>query len=109
MARLKLLDLRCFQTEDRGGDEAYLMANGEKVWKTDHIEAGQTVSLRSVRPIEFKNKIQLELFDKDTGFFDSDDHLGSLVVRDEWLGEGEQEGRFDEEGADYLLIYEVME
>ncbi len=32
MARLKLLDLRCFKSEDSGGDEAYLLADGEKIW-----------------------------------------------------------------------------
>jgi len=109
MARLKLLDLRCFKSEDRGGDEAYLLADGEKIWSTDNIEAGDTVSLRSVEPVDFDDKIKLELLDKDTGFFDSDDKLGTVVIRKKHLGEGEQDCRFSEEGADYLLIYEVMD
>ncbi len=108
MARLKLLDLRCIKSEDFGGDEAYLTADGDKIWKTDNIEAGDTVSLRSVEPVDFARKIKLELFDKDSGFFDSDDNLGSAIIKEHLLNESEQECSFNEEGADYILIYEVL-
>ena len=108
MARLKLLELRCFESEDSGGDEAYIMVGGSKVWSTDEIENGETASLRSVAPIPFSGSVDVELWDEDTGVFDSDDNLGKMSVGDALVGEDEQEFRFDQDGADYLMIYTVL-
>jgi hypothetical protein len=108
MARLKLLELRCFETEDSGKDEAYLMVAGSKVWSTDGIKSGQTVSLRAVAPVPFEGTVEVSLWDEDTGLFDSDDNLGKFHVSDESIGEDEQEYRFNQDGADYLLIYTVL-
>lgn len=108
MARLKLLELRCFESEDSGGDEAYITVDGDKVWSIDEIENGETASLRSVNPIPFGGSVDVELWDKDTGIFDSDDHLGKATVSDDLVGEDEQEFRFDKDGANYLMIYAVL-
>ena len=108
MARLKLLELRCFESEDSGGDEAYITVGNDKVWSIDEIENGETASLRSVAPIPFSGSVDVTLWDKDTGIFDSDDNLGKVTISDGLVGEHEQEFRFDQDGADYLLIYTVL-
>ena len=108
MARLKLLELRCFTTEDSGKDEAYLMVAGSKVWSTDGIRKGETVSLRAVATVPFEGTVEVSLWDEDTGLFDSDDNLGKFHVSDESIGEDEQEYRFNQDDADYLLIYSVL-
>ncbi len=108
MARLKLLELRCFKSEDMGGDEAYITVDGSKVWSIDEIEKGETASLRSVPPTAFSGSVGVELWDEDTGLFDSDDNLGKMTVDESLVGEDEQDFRFDQDGADYLLIYVVL-
>ncbi len=108
MARLKLLELRCFETEDSGQDEAYLMVAGSKVWSTDGISKGDSASLRAVPPVPFDGTVEVSLWDEDSGMFDSDDNLGKFHVSEESIGEDEQEFRFDQDGANYLLIYTVL-
>ena len=108
MAKLKLLELRCTETEDVGKDEAYLTVDGKKVWATNGISSGETVSLRSVAAIDFAKKAEVALWDEDTGLFDSDDNLGKFTVTEKLAGQDEQEHRFQQDGADYLLIYKVL-
>ena len=108
MARLKLLELRCFESEDSGGDEAYILVGGDKVWSIEEIENGEIASLRSVPPVAFEGSVEVSLWDEDTGLFDSDDNLGKVNVSEEVAGEDEQEFRFDQDGANYLLIYTVL-
>ena len=108
MARLRLLELRCFESEDSGGDEAYITVGDNKVWSIDEIENGETASLRSVDPIQFTGSVDVTLWDKDTGIFDSDDNLGKVTIDDSLAGEGEQDFKFDQDGANYLLIYTVL-
>jgi hypothetical protein len=107
MAKLKLLELRCRETEDSGGDEAYLTVNGNKVWATEGISSGETASLRSVPIINFDKKAVIALWDQDSGLFDSDDNLGKFVVSDKEAGQDERDFNFKKDGADYLLIYKV--
>ena len=107
MAKLKLLELRCRSSEDSGGDEAYLTINGNKVWATDNISAGETASLRSVPIINFDKKAVVALWDEDSGLFDSDDSLGKFLVADKEAGQDERDFNFKSDGADYLLIYKV--
>ncbi len=109
MAILKLLDLRCVTSQERGGDEPYLLVDGDKVWKSDDMNSGSVTSLRSLDLIEFDNKIKVELKEKDTGLFNKDDHLGSCTIRESGLGKDELDCEFDEDGAHYVLIYKIME
>ncbi len=108
MAKLKLLELRCKETEDTGQDEAYLTVASKKVWSTDGISSGETASLRGVPLISFSGKVEVALWDKDTGMFDSDDNLGKFTVSAGLAGQDEQEYHFTGDGGDYLLIYEVL-
>lgn len=109
MPYLKLLELRCNETEDTGADEAYITVDGEKVWATKGISSGQNASLRGVEPIYFDEEVEVALWDEDTGLFDSDDSIGKFTVSADLAGEDEQEHNFTEDSADYLLIYKVLE
>jgi hypothetical protein len=109
MSKLKLLELRCNESEDSGGDEAYITVDGKKVWSTDNIENGESVSLRSVKAIDFGGEVTVALWDKDTGLFDSDDNLGEFTVSADLEGEDEQEYNFKGDGVSYLLVYKVIE
>lgn len=108
MPKLKLLELRCNESEDTGGDEAYITVGGEKIWSTDNIESGESVSLRSVDPVDFKGKVTVALWDEDRGLFDSDDNLGQVKISADLAGKDEQEAVFKGDGSNYLLIYKVL-
>lgn len=104
MARLKLLDIRCIKNQEVGGDEPYLKVRSTKVWSSDDMKAGMVVSLRSVQPITFKDEVEVTLMEKDF----RDDCLGKHTITSDAIGQGQQEINFDEEGAHYQLIYEVI-
>lgn len=109
MPKLKLLELRCTESEDSGGDEAYITVEGKKVWSTENIEDGESVSLRAVKAVEFSGEVTVALWDEDKGLFDSDDSLGEFIVSEDLVGEDEQEHNFKGDGSDYLLVYKVIE
>jgi hypothetical protein len=69
------------------------------------MKAGHVVSLRSILPISFKEEIEVTLMEKDF----RDDCLGTATVSSDAIGQGQQEINFDECGAHYQLIYEVLE
>jgi len=109
MAKLKLLDLRCIETEDVGADEAYITVKGNKVWSTDGIKSGEEVSLRNVNLIKFRGEAEIALWDEDTGMFDSDDEIGKFTVYDDTVEEDEQHYEIKGDGGHYLLIFKVLE
>jgi hypothetical protein len=104
MVKLKLLDLRCLKNQEMGGDEPYLKVRNNKVWSSDDMKAGAVVSLRSIQPFSFAETIDLALMEKDF----SDDCLGTATITADVAGQGQQEINFNEEGAHYQLIYEVI-
>jgi hypothetical protein len=107
MPKLKLKSLYCETTEDSGGpDEAYFVVNGEQVW------GAQSINDREPRPvdieIDFSTSAEIKLYDEDTGIWDKDDHLGTVTATADLAGQGEQQGKFTEDGANYTLYYEVV-
>ena len=60
------------------------------------------------KEIDFTTSVQIKLFDRDTGLWDDDDHLGTITVDHTLAGQGEQQGKFTKDGADYTLYYEVV-
>jgi hypothetical protein len=104
MVKLKLLDLRCLKNQEVGGDEPYLKVRNNKVWSSDDMKAGHTVSLRSIQPFSFSETIDIALMEKDF----RDDCLGTATITADVAGQGQQEINFTEEGAHYQLIYEVI-
>lgn len=106
MPQLKLLDLRCIKSQEVGGDEPYLKVRGNKVWSvSSDIKSGAAVSLRSLAPIPFKDEVEVALMEKDSF---RDDCLGQGSVTSYSLGQGQQELNFEDEGAHYQLIYEII-
>jgi hypothetical protein len=104
MPKLKLVSLRCLQTEDfLGADEAYLTVDQNVIWGPTSISAGQTKDLQSVDPIEFTGNITVQLYDQDTGFLDPDDLLGGLSVSSQQAGQGIKQASFTGDGASYKL------
>jgi hypothetical protein len=105
MATLHLIRLFCQVPEDAGTDEAYLVANGAKVWGQKSISGGQNMQIN--QQVNFANSVEIKLFDAD-GPFDNDDYLGTITVTSALKGKGEQKGKFTEEGANYSLYYRVV-
>ena len=106
-AEVRFISLRCLTTEDNSGpDEAYLIADGRKIWGRQDINNGQTADLRQVAPIRFEQRVKLELWDYD--WPDSDDWLGDVVITADQAGRGELTVTFTEDGASYVLTYIVV-
>ncbi|NEP17290.1 MAG: hypothetical protein F6J97_10340 [Leptolyngbya sp. SIO4C1] len=108
MANLKLISLECKKTEDwSGADEPYLRVNGNNVWGPISLNNGQSATVD--RTVEFSQTAEIALYDQDVGsWFDTDDHLGTLAANTDQVGQGEQRGRFNKDGADYTLTWEVL-
>ncbi len=109
MSHLRLISLFCETTEDNGGaDEAYLVVNGQQVGGVNSINNREARSLTYIQPIHFTSSAEIKLYDEDTGIFDDDDYLGTLMATSNQTGKGEQRGRFTEDGANYTLTWEVL-
>ena len=107
MPKLKLKTLYCHSTEDSlGPDEAYLVVNGEQIWGDQSVNKGNGPLIN--KEVDFTTSVQIKLFDRDTGLWDDDDHLGTITVDHTLAGQGEQQGKFTKDGADYTLYYEVV-
>jgi hypothetical protein len=108
VARLKLHSIFCKTTEDNtGADEPYLLVGNRKIWGSQSMNDNESEDLTMVPEVAFTRSIRLSLYDQDSGFFDKDDFLGSWVV---WAGETGtlREARFNGDGADYTITYEVF-
>ncbi len=110
MAQLQLMQLTCNKTEDlTGPDEAYLRVNGAVIWGPVSMSKGSTQNLTFLPPFPFFGFAVVDLFDQDVGgIFDPDDFLGAVVVSAASLGAGPQAGSFTGDGANYLLVYQVV-
>ncbi len=100
---LKLLKLHCHQTESISGraDSLVLYLNDENVW-ADHMRNGEDRYPQITRPL---GAGALRLYDKDSFLFDSDDWLGTHVVRPSEMNRGNRLAHFREDEADYELTY----
>ena len=103
---VRLIALDCHRTEDWfGPDEAYLNVNGRRVWGPVSLNNGQSADLTRLRPIAFRRRARIDLYDEDNGGWDPDDHLGTGYA---WAGTpGEQSLQFRGHGAAYTLTFEV--
>lgn len=107
---LILVRLHCTKTEDTfGADEAYITANGRMVWGIVDMNDGDTRDLDGVvEPIRFRNSVSVELWDNDTGIFDSDDRLGTnIITYDPATVDQELQVKFTDDDANYQLTYIV--
>jgi pSer/pThr/pTyr-binding forkhead associated (FHA) protein len=101
---LHLRELRCIKQQEIGGDEPYLFIRKNKVWSCDHMEAGTSIPLLSIKPTTFVEYIDVALMEKDV--FD-DDRLGSGTATIDDLGKGVLNFDWTEAGCHYQLLYEV--
>ena len=109
MLDLRLISLVCHGTEDwTGADETYLLAAGRRVWGPNSMNDNDVADLTGIPHQQFRSKIRIDLYDKDAGFVDDDDHLGRTYARASQAGKGEQEHDFTGDGAHYTLTYEVL-
>jgi hypothetical protein len=118
LPKLKFVSLQCHRTDDAGEadehptdmtveDEPYLLANHKRVWGVKRMKAHQKEDLSGVEPINFKESISVELWEKDAGFFPDDDQIGRLRVQSNQLGIGELTHEFKRKSAWYTLTYKV--
>jgi hypothetical protein len=106
MATLNIVTLFCLKTEDLGDDEAYLVVNGNLLCGPRKMRVGQTWFIN--KQVKFTNSLEIKLFDRDSGAFDSDDYLGTITVTSALKDQGEQIGSFRKDGANYNLYYNVV-
>lgn len=112
MPKLLLKSLVCHDTEDNTGpDEARLVVKGVTRWKK-RMNDGSTANLESEKPISFKKRARIDLFDDDHP--DPDDHLGTTYALASQVGAGECEHTFNYisspfSTAKYVLIWTVEE
>lgn len=110
MATLTLISLLCNETEDwTGADEPYLRVNGRTVW-SGSLNDGDSKDFgvgQTGLNISFSQVATIQLYDKDFGWFDNDDFLGSTQAVTQQIGLGEQTAYFNGDGASYELTYIV--
>ena len=104
--KLRLLTIVCHNSEDFFGDEAYLEANGTRIWGPVDMENGDERSLLAVPLQPFRRSIDLALFDDDAP--DADDHLGTARISRNAFRAGVQTATFTLDGANYTVTYKVV-
>jgi len=121
--RFHPIALVCNETEDlTGADDAYLRVNGVRIWGPVRMNDGDAKVLTDAPPVEFSGFAVVSLFDKDSGYavedydlafenwnLDEDDRLGTVTIPEGMAGFGEQSCEFDLDGANYRLVYKVVE
>src|SRR3712207_6675556 len=108
-AKVRLISLECITTEDStGADEPFLRINGVKVW-AGSLNDGQSTSLSGVPSYTFSSSVRIDLYDADAGtWYDGHDLLGRNYVYASQVGQGQQEAYYTEDGAFYILNYEIV-
>lgn len=105
MPILRLLTLKCIETEDSSGpDSAYITVGDRKVWGPKDINDGQTKVIN--KDVKFSRRAEIRLYDEDD--LDANDFLGNHVVNKSEAGTGEQSKTFTEDDAVYRLWYIVL-
>jgi len=118
MPKLKLVSLICHATDDAGEvdenifdtnveDEPYILADKKRVWGVKLMKTNDVEDLSAVEPIQFTDKVSIELWDRDAEYFPADDRLGKLNVYASKSGLGEQTHQFKRRSALYTLTYKV--
>ena len=105
---LQLVSIRCHEPEDAGGDEAFLRVGGRRVWSRS-MDSESEENLLALPAIQFAETTNVSLWDEDgPQWLDSDDHLGTVQVSRDQLGQGDVTGSFTLDGANYELTYRVI-
>ena len=106
---IKFISITCHEMEDfLVFDEPYLRFNGETVWNGKVTSDHEPHDLSSIELISFYETAKIELWERDTGFFDDDDFIGKAYVHTSLAGKGEQASSFTGDGANYSLVFEIL-
>lgn len=105
---VRFISLECIKTEDyAGSDEVYLIVNGDKI-RIGNMNNGHAVLLAgTIPPVLINPVVRIELYDADIGFFDRDDLLGHLEIRDGDVSSERIPRIFDGQGAKYILTLDI--
>lgn len=109
--RLNLHSLKCYAREDiTEKDEIYILVDNRRVIQGKRMDNGSLLDLNNLSSISFKNSIEIEVYDDDTGdFIGGDDKLLSLTVTNREAGRGKKQRDGRHYSAHYRLYYSVEE
>lgn len=107
--KLRLLNLKCYLSDESDGDEIFLKSEGKKIWPVE--EKFKTINAEETKlNIEFEvekgAKMPIELWDYDV--LSANDHLGDLTIVAD--AHGKYEVDFHKTGKDkskYALEFEI--
>lgn len=103
---LVLDTLKCHETEDwNGADEPYLTISGIGTVWSGVMNDGDQRTLNQRRTVG--SPAYIKLYDTDSGMFDKNDHLGTVIATSSMKGRGTMTGGFTQDGANYTLYYHV--
>ncbi len=107
--KLRILSLKCYLSDESGGDEIYLESNGKKIWPTDakyQNIGNETTPVDLEYTISKGDTMQIKLWDHDK--LSANDHLGDISINAEAHGQFVNE--FKKSGSDksrYALEWEI--
>jgi hypothetical protein len=129
----RLLRLECTQSQEIGGDEAYLTLDGRKIWEAgrdkmshdlSHAHRCSEVDFEKGRLLTHEGWVGMAAFDPsayafsglsgtkvvqlwDADLLTSDDLLGETPISEADIGHGHISVLFTRDGAHYRLTYQV--
>jgi hypothetical protein len=102
------ISLECIETEDNGGGDEVRMVIGARSFDLGTMNNTDIRNLEDdPGPIGFSRSLTVTLWDRDTGFFDSDDKLGEVTITADAPRDEEQVFDFTGDGAHYKFTYEI--
>jgi hypothetical protein len=116
MPFIQFVSLKCIELDDDSEysaydtpdvDEPYLLVDGNKVWSGRMVEE-EVEDLSGVKPVEFNERICVELWEKDPGLFGEDDLLGKLFIEPSSTSSGTITEDLTSGTTKYVLKYKVI-
>ena len=107
--KLRLLNLKCYLSDEADGDEIYLKSAGKKIWPVEEeyiVTKGECTPIGLEFTINKGAVITYELWDYD--ILSSNDHLGSIILQAD--AHGHFINDFTKQGNDrskYALEWEI--
>lgn len=109
-ASLQLLSIICEDKDDAAGkDEPCIKVGGSKVWSSSDFSEGTSANLGGLSPIDFTNRISLELWEEDR-WPSRDDKIGEKDILLSMATETgtEYEETFSSNRARYKIRYNLV-
>ncbi|MEN8248462.1 MAG: hypothetical protein ABFS32_05985 [Bacteroidota bacterium] len=107
--KLRLLNLKCYLSDESDGDEIFLKSEGKRIWPTDKKYKTITEEITPLKlefDVEKGAKMPIDIWDYDV--LSANDHLGSLTITAD--AHGQYEVDFRKTGKDkskYALEFEI--